>query len=364
MTKMEFGKDHYLELLQISVLRCVLAGLIWTKPVGHCTFLWSFVVIFAELQLLESQAVTWFLGRCYISRTTTPRIPGSYMVFGQVVLTGWFWNQPVIIESIKIRTIYVEYIRSNICFIKNIIGVFFSLKDRHKTAVVCFENLKASQLEEILFIIPLRRWTQLVALGHHKQMHARETTILETSFISQLGSRCFSPWCAAPWTVTVLTGSGLPLCPVWYKVNEQRFLKARLVIQNLLCRCTLRLSRRRTALTTPPQHVWPWSPWEGDTVGLLFHSTGGPGDIGTDRCSGKPDPSSPTTLRVNYAFVIITFNGIQRKLLCKRLQTATLHRFLRFFPTFKSYDACIIRWIHLSRHWTQFSCFFFSSVTC
>lgn len=225
MTKMEFGKDHYLELFQISVMRCVLAGLIWTKPVGHCTFLWSFVVIFAELQLLESQAVTWFLGRCYISRTTIPRIPGSYMVFSHVVLTGWFWNQPVIIESIKIRTIYVEYIWNNICFIKNIIGVFFSLKDRHKTAVVCFENLKASQLEEILFIIPLRRWAQLAALGHHKQMHARETTILETSFISQLGSRCFSPWCAAPWTVTVLTGSGLPLCPVWYKVNGQRFFK-------------------------------------------------------------------------------------------------------------------------------------------
>lgn len=161
-----------------------------------------------------------------------------------------------------------------------------------------------------------------------------------------------------------LPGQGCPCVLYDTKLMGSVFLKARLVIQNLLCRSTLRLSRRRTALTTPPQHVWPWSPWEGDTVGLLFHSTGEPGDIGTDRCSGKPDPSSPTAPRVNYAFVIITFNGIQKKLLCKRLQAATLYWFLRFFPTFKFYGACIIWWIHLSRHWTQFSCFFFSSVTC
>lgn len=37
-------------------------------------------------------------------------------------------------------------------------------------------------------------------------------------------------------------------------------------------------------------------------------------------CSGKPNPFSPTTLRMSYVFVIIKFRGIENKLLRERLQ--------------------------------------------
>lgn len=78
-----------------------------------------------------------------------------------------------------------------------------------------------------------------------------------------------------------------------------------------------------------PYHVSPWSPWEGDSMGLLFHKMP-PQQWQTQEiservddsimCSEKSSPFSPTTLRTSKDFVAIKPKGIWKKLLRERLQ--------------------------------------------
>lgn len=64
MTKMEFCQDHHLETFQLSALKTCVGG----AHVGK-----------THRPLFPMRLY------CYFAKTTTPRIPGSYLVLGQVL---------------------------------------------------------------------------------------------------------------------------------------------------------------------------------------------------------------------------------------------------------------------------------------